>query len=56
MPAVPVVKNDGTMRLCGDFKTTLNPILQMNDFPIPGIDIILSNIGNSAFCSKIDIC
>ncbi|BES87377.1 Hypothetical Protein NTJ_00182 [Nesidiocoris tenuis] len=56
-PVVPVIKGDGTaVRLCGDDKVTLNPQLLPEDYPIPGIESILANIGNAKFYSKLDIC
>ena len=34
-PIVPVPKPDGSARICGDFKVTINPVLQIDkhDFP-----------------------
>ena len=32
---VPVPKRDGSFRICGDFKVTLNPALEIDQHPIP---------------------
>ncbi|XP_058449038.1 uncharacterized protein LOC131428999 [Malaya genurostris] len=34
-PVVPVKKTGGRIRLCGDYKITLNPFLQVDDHPFP---------------------
>ena len=34
-PVVPILKSDLKMRLCGDYKITVNPILEINRLPIP---------------------
>lgn len=54
-PVVPIVKKDGSIRLCGDFKTTLNKVLNIDDYPIPNIEHLLAKIGESKYYSKIDI-
>ncbi|XP_064476027.1 uncharacterized protein K02A2.6-like [Ornithodoros turicata] len=33
-PVVPVLKQDGRIRLCGDFKVTINPVTQAEKYPV----------------------
>lgn len=50
-PVVPVIKPDGTVRLCGDFRVTINKYLQIDHFPLPTINDMLNQLqGNSYFC------
>lgn len=37
-PIVPVVKSSGDIRICGDFKVTLNPALCDDKYPLPRIE------------------
>jgi hypothetical protein len=34
IPTVPVIKTDGSIRICGDFKVTVNPQLKSDDYPL----------------------
>ncbi|UYV67552.1 hypothetical protein LAZ67_5001177 [Cordylochernes scorpioides] len=42
-PLVCVAKPNGQIRLCADFKKSLNPYLEDVKYPIPNIDSVLSN-------------
>ncbi|XP_063634987.1 uncharacterized protein K02A2.6-like [Cydia splendana] len=52
---VPVMKKDGTIRLCGDFKLTLNKCLQVDHFPVPRVDDLLTKLHKGDTFSKIDL-
>ena len=39
-PIVCVPKTDGSVRMCGDYKGTVNPAIQMEQFPIPTLEEI----------------
>ncbi|XP_070386908.1 uncharacterized protein [Dermacentor albipictus] len=49
-PLVPVVKKDGSIRLCGDFRTTVNTACHTEQYPLPKIrDIFAKLSGGEVF-------
>lgn len=54
-PVVPVVKADGSIRLCGDYKVTLNPNILVDDHPLPTVDELFAQMAGGSKFSKIDI-
>ena len=54
-PVVPVLKQSGDVRLCGDFKITLNPVLQAEQYTLPRVEDIFANLGSGQKFSKIDL-
>ena len=54
-PSVPVMKEDGTVRICGDYKRTLNKVCLVDQYPLPRIeDMFTSMVGVKRF-TKIDL-
>ena len=37
-PIVPVIKNDGSVRICGDYKVTVNRVAKLDKYPLSLID------------------
>ncbi|XP_029162078.1 uncharacterized protein K02A2.6-like [Nylanderia fulva] len=54
-PIVPVIKNDGSVRICGNFKLTINPWLIIDRHPLPLIDEIFAALRNGKTYSQIDL-
>ena len=54
-PVVPVVKSNGTVRICGNYKTTVSPILEVDRHPLPDIDDLLSQLSGGVPFSKLDL-
>ena len=41
-PILPVVKRDGSVGICGDYKVTINPAIQVESYPLPRVDEIFT--------------
>ncbi|GBM32370.1 hypothetical protein AVEN_239769-1 [Araneus ventricosus] len=54
-PIVPVIKPDGSVRICGDFKVTLNSVLEDIDYPLPRMEDIFAKLSDGKCFSKIDL-
>ena len=44
-PVVPVVKGDGSIRQCGDYKLTINRVASLEKYPLPRIEDLISSLG-----------
>ena len=54
-PIVPVNKDDGSLRICGNYKLSINPYLNIDRYPLPiPADLMASVTGGKRF-SKLDL-
>lgn len=54
-PIVPVKKSGDRVRICGDYKITVNPNLIVDEHPLPTIDELFANMSGGQKFSKIDL-
>ena len=54
-PIVPVIKSDGTVRVCGDYKSTLNPNLDTKQYPLPTVEECFYPMSGGKKFTKLDI-
>ena len=55
-PIVPVLKQDGkSVRICGDFKMTVNQASKLDRYPIPKIEDLFSKLAGGQLFSKLDM-
>ena len=54
-PIVTPIKKDGEVRICGDFKVTINPQLDVDEYPLPRIEEIYANLSGGQQLSVIDL-
>ena len=55
-PIVAVLKRDKkSVRICGDFSVTVNPVSKLDRYPIPKIEDLCTQLHNGKFYSKIDL-
>lgn len=54
-PIVPVPKSHGAVRICGDYKITLNLALLVDEYPLPTINELFSTMAGGDKFSKIDL-
>lgn len=54
-PIVPVGKRDKTLRLCGDYKVTVNEVADTEIYPLPRIEELLATLSGGKVFSKVDL-
>lgn len=59
-PIVPVVKRDGTVRICSDYKLAVNTVAKTDSYPLPRIEDILPHCQMASpslsWTSQMHIC
>ena len=54
-PIVPVPKPNGGVRICGDFKVTVNPNLIIDHYPLPRVEDVFATLSGGQRYSKLDL-
>ena len=54
-PTVPVRKPNGSVRLCGGYKVTINPYLNVNQYPLPRPEELFATLNNGQHFTKLDL-
>ena len=55
-PIVPVVKSDGkSLRICGDFKLTVNQASKLDRYPIPKVEDFFAKLTGGKAFTKLDL-
>lgn len=52
---VPVVKHDGTIRICGDYKTTINQFAKPDIYPLPRHEELFAALSGGSHFMKLDL-
>lgn len=54
-PIVPVKKSDGSLRICGDYKATVNRAIKSHAHKVPSINDLLSRVDGGVLFAKMDM-
>lgn len=54
-PIVPVLKANDTIRVCSDYKSTINPKLIIDEHPLPTTNELFAKLAGGTKFSKIDL-
>ena len=52
---MPVVKKDGSVRICGDYRLTVNREAKPDTYPLPRVDDIFASLSGGKTFSKLDL-
>ncbi|PFX31379.1 Uncharacterized protein K02A2.6 [Stylophora pistillata] len=54
-PIVPVAKPNGSVRICGDYKMTVNQVSKLDNYPKPKTEDLLATLGGGEKFIKLDM-
>ena len=54
-PIVPVMKESGAVRICGDYKTTVNRVAETDIYPLPRVEELFTSLSGGKKFSKLDL-
>ena len=54
-PIVAVPKKDGQVRICGDYKVTVNPVLEVDQYPLPKPEDLFATLAGGQQFTTLDL-
>ena len=54
-PIVPVLKASGDIRICGDYKVTINQAVKVDKYPIQNIDDLFTKVSGGQLFTTLDL-
>ena len=54
-PIASVLKPDGSVCICGDYKLTVNSVAKLDTYPQPHIDNLFTSLSGGKYFSKLDL-
>nr|XP_023660672.1 uncharacterized protein K02A2.6-like [Paramormyrops kingsleyae] len=54
-PIVPILKPDHSVRICGDYKLTVNLVSKLEQYPIPKLEDLFEKLAGGQKFSKLDL-
>ena len=54
-PVVPVLKQNGTIRLCGDYRVAINQASKVDTYPLPRMEELFAAMSNGNVFTKLDM-
>ena len=54
-PIVPILKEDGSVRICGDYKVTANRAVKVDPYPLPRIEDLFTAMPGGVTFTKLDL-
>ena len=49
------MKKNGTLRICGDYKVTVNRTLQVDSYPLPRVEELFASLSGGKYFTKLDM-
>ena len=54
-PIVPIMKSDGHVRICGDYKVTVNQAAKLEKYPLPHIEELFASLAGGKLITTLDL-